>query len=303
MSLTRYQFDLLTYFEKYKSFKFDIRELTDTLCISGKEIQESLDFLLNANCIDLNDNQISITRNGYEVLEPYRVKKAVILAAGFGSRMMPATADRPKPMVKVNGKSIISTLLDAFVKVGINDITIVRGYKKEKMDELKINYPFIGFIDNNEFDKYNNISSAVLVKDQFVGGSYLCEADLYITNPDVITKYQYNSNILGSWSFETDDWSFKMDDKGYIKNYQKGNTFCWQYYGISYWSADDCARLNKDWKEVFATEEGKDVFWEQIPLQLKKNDYQVAIRPCKKQDIMEIDNYYELQQLDSSYLD
>lgn len=303
MNLTKYQFDLLTYLEKKGQFELDRRVLTDTLCISGKEIQESLDFLLNANFIDLNDNQISITRNGYEVLEPYRVKKAVILAAGFGSRMMPATADRPKPMVKVNGKSIISTLLDAFVRVGINDITIVRGYKKEKMDELISDYPFIKFIDNLEYDKYNNISSAVLVQNDFTAGSYLCEADLYITNPDIITKYQYSSNILGSWSFETDDWSFKMDDKGHIQNYQKGNTFCWQYYGISYWTADDCARLNKDWKAVFATNEGKDVFWEQIPLQLKKNDYHVAIRPCKKQDIMEIDNYYELQQLDPSYLD
>lgn len=303
MNLTKYQFDLLTYLEKKGQFELDRRELTDTLCISGKEIQKSIDFLLNSNFIDINNNHVIMTHTGYKVLEQYRVKKAVILAAGFGSRMMPATADRPKPMVKVNGKSIISTLLDAFVRVGINDITIVRGYKKEKMDELISDYPFIKFIDNLEYDKYNNISSAVLVQNDFTAGSYLCEADLYITNPDIITKYQYSSNILGSWSFETDDWSFKMDNKGNIQNYQKGNTFCWQYYGISYWTADDCARLNKDWKEVFATKEGKDVFWEQIPLQLKKNDYQVAIRPCKKQDIMEIDNYYELQQLDPSYLD
>lgn len=52
------------------------------------------------------------------------------MAAGFGARMMPATADRPKPMVTVNGKRIIDTLLDALVKVGIKDIVIIRGYKR-----------------------------------------------------------------------------------------------------------------------------------------------------------------------------
>ena len=92
-----------------------------------------------------------------------------------------------------------------------------------------------------------------------------------------------------------------MDDEGMISLYQKGNTYCWNYYGISYWTAEDCERLNRDWEEIFKTPEGKDVFWEQVPLQLRRNDYKVAVRPCRKQDIMEIDNYYELQQLDNSY--
>lgn len=299
--MTYYQFLILQYLAIHKNFTLH-RELSDNLLISNTAIMKEEEVLDSSGLITFNtDYNPVITSKGLEALAPYKVHSAVILAAGFGSRMMPATADRPKPMVSVNGKRIISTLLDALIAAGVDDITIVRGYKKESFDELLVTYPNLHFIDNDEYDKYNNICSAVLAKDKFTGGCYLCEADLYITNPDIITPYQYRSNILGSYSIETDDWSFKMEDEGYISLYQKGNTYCWNYYGISYWTPEDCERLNKDWAGIFATPEGKDVFWEQVPLQLRHDDYKVAIRPCHKQDIMEIDNYYELQQLDSSY--
>ncbi|MCD5598267.1 phosphocholine cytidylyltransferase family protein [Lactobacillus delbrueckii subsp. lactis] len=301
MELTRYQFELLTYIEKRKSFVLDHRAISDKICISGNQIDRDMALFVEKGYVEIKDNTLSITDAGKEALEPYRVKKAVILAAGFGSRMMPATADRPKPLVTVNGKRIIETLLDALVDAEIKDITIVRGYKKDRFDELLEKYPFVKFIDNDNYDKYNNISSAVLIGNNFKGGSYLCEADLYITNPAIITKYQYTSNILGSWSLETDDWSFKMDDEGHIRNYQKGNTYCWNYYGISYWTPEDCDKLNRDWADLFDSKDGKDIFWEQVPLQLKPAEYQVEIRPCNKSDIMEIDNYYELAQLDPKY--
>lgn len=300
--LTRYQFEVLTFLEKNGCNKYTHREISDKLTISNTEITKDVLELTKKGLIKKNREYLNITKKGLLGLEPYRVKKAVILAAGFGSRMMPATQDRPKPMVTVHGKRIIETLLDALLKAKIEDITIIRGYQKDKFDELLKKYPFIKFVDNQNYDKFNNISSAILAKDTFVGGSYLCEADLYITNPDIITKYQYNSNILGSWSLETDDWSFKMDDNGYIRNYQKGNTYCWNYYGISYWTPQDCKKLNHDWAELFASKTGKNIFWEQVPLQLKSKDYQVEIRPCNKSDIMEIDNYYELAQLDSTYV-
>lgn len=295
--MTYYQFLILQYLALQKP-PYTHRQLSDDLLISNTVITKEFAALQEVGLISRDR---TITESGLSALSPYKVHRAVILAAGFGSRMMPATADRPKPMVSVNNRPIITTLLDALIAAGVEDITIVRGYRKERFDELLASYPNLHFIDNDEYDRYNNISSAVLAKNAYTGGCYLCEADLYITNPAIITPYQYRSNILGSWSEETDDWSFKMDDEGMISLYQKGNTYCWNYYGISYWTAEDCERLNRDWEEIFKTPEGKDVFWEQVPLQLRRNDYKVAVRPCRKQDIMEIDNYYELQQLDNSY--
>ncbi len=299
MSLTRYQFELLAYVEKNGEKEYPIRTISDDLCISGTEISRCIGTLRDEGYLLTSGERLKITDSGLGALEPYRVKRAIILAAGFGSRMMPATADRPKPMVTVNGVRIIDTLLDALVGVGITDITLVRGYKKESFDALLEKYPFLHLIDNDIYDQTNNISSVMLALDK-LDQCYLCEADLYITNTGIITKYQYASNILGSYSLETDDWSFKLDH-GHITEYQKGNTYCYNYYGISFWTIEDSTKLRRDFAEVYAMKDGKDYFWEFIPLVLKKENYQVEIRQCRKQDIMEIDNYFELMQLDSSY--
>ena len=300
MSLMRYEFEVLSYLEREGKKEYSIRELSDDLFISGNTVGSVLSSFEKRKYILRIGNTIAVSDAGLVELEPYKVKKAIILAAGFGSRMMPATKDHPKPMVKVNGKRIIETLLDALVAVGIKDITVVGGYKFEKLKELLEKYPFLNLIENKEYDKTNNISSAVLTKERLSGGVYFCEADLYISNPNIITKYQYASNILGSYSMETDDWSFKMTD-GYLTDYKKGNTYCYNYYGISYWTPEDCEKLKRDFQEVYDQPDGKDYFWEFIPFVLLKENYKVEIRPCRKQDIMEIDNYYELVQLDSSY--
>ena len=300
MKLSRYQFEVLAYLEQSGEQAYAMRTLSDTLKISASAIGSSLDALAAEGQIRREGDTLAITQDGLAALEPYRVKRAVILAAGFGSRMMPATADRPKPMVTVNGVRIIETLLDALTGVGITDITLVRGYKKERFDQLLPKYPFLKLVDNDIYDSTNNISSVMAVLDR-IDSCYLCEADLYITNPRVITKYQYASNILGSYSLETDDWSFRQTD-GHITQYQKGNTFCYNYYGISYWTPEDSAKLRRDFRQVYEQEPGgRDYFWEFIPLVLRKEDYSVEIRPCEKSDIMEIDNYFELAQLDPSY--
>lgn len=301
MALNRYEFEVLAYLERENEGRSSIRQISDTLCISGTAVMHCLDRLKEDRLLDVVDNEMTITAKGLQALEPYRVQRAIILAAGFGSRMMPATADRPKPMVTVNGVRIIDTLLDALVAVGIEEITVIGGYMFEALQELKTKYPFIKLVENRDYASTNNISSALLSFDTLHDGCYFCEADLYISNPRIITKYQYASNILGSYSMETDDWSFKMVD-GYLADYKKGNTYCYNYYGISYWSAEDCEKLKKDFVEVFQGPGGKDYFWEFIPFVLKKENYKVEIRPCRKQDIMEIDNYYELAQLDPSYL-
>ena len=299
--MTRYLFELLVYIEKHGKRGYSIREFSDNLCISGTMISKCMEIAVEKGWILLEGQVLAITEDGLSALEPYRVKRAIILAAGFGSRMMPATSDRPKPMVTVNGVRIIDTLLDALVSVGVTDITVVGGYRYDKLCELKEKYPFIQLIENKEYDKTNNISSAMLALDALHDGCYFCEADLYITNPDVITKYQYASNILGSYSMETDDWSFKMVD-GYLDDYKKGNTYCYNYYGISYWTPEDCVKLRKDFREVYNDpKDGKDYFWEFVPFVLKHESYKVEIRPCRKQDIMEIDNFYELAQLDPTY--
>lgn len=90
-------------------------------------------------------------------------------------------------------------------------------------------------------------------------------------------------------------------ENGLAKNYRKVGKYCYSAYGISYWTKEDSARLREQLAKTFETEEGKDIFWEFIPLVQNAADYQVEIRQCNKTDIIEIDNFYELVLLDPSY--
>lgn len=230
----------------------------------------------------------------------YTAQRAIILAAGFGSRMVPVTLDRPKPLVRVNGVRIIDTIIDALLEAGIPDITIVRGYKKECFDELLDKYPFLKFIDNDLYDKTNSISSACAALDQLRDGCYICEADLLIANAEVIRKYHASSDYLGSYAKVTDDWSLQEVD-GRAVNYQKGNTDCFNCYGISFWTPEDCDKLRQDIQSVWEEEGGKDIYYEFVPLVNRKDNYNVKIRECQPADVVEIDSFRELVALDHSY--
>ena len=106
-----------------------------------------------------------ITQKGLEALEPYRAKRAIFLAAGFGSRMVPVTLKTPKPLITVNGGRLIDGLIDACLNAGVEEIYLVRGYLAAEFDRLLDKYPMINFIDNTMYTEANNISSALLAKD------------------------------------------------------------------------------------------------------------------------------------------
>ena len=199
----------------------------------------------------------------------------------------------------MNGVRILDTLLDALYAKDITNITIVRGYKKEQFDQLLEKYPTIRFIDNPEFNLANNISSAVHAID-LIDRCYICEADLYITNPDIINKYEYRTNYLGAKVTETDDWCFKKRN-GNAVGYQMGGTDCYQAFGISYWDGEDSEKLKADLRKVYASRGGKENLWEMVPLKLARNNYKIEIRKCHKSDIIEIDNFIELIAADPSY--
>ena len=300
IGLSRYEFNFLTYLEKNGKGKYSQRKLADDLTITLSNVTKLTKDLSDRDYInELADGEIEISEKGLKALEPYRVRKAIILAAGFGQRLAPVTLDTPKPLVKVNGVRILDTLLDALYSKGITNITIVRGYKKEQFDQLLEKYPTINFIDNPEFNLANNISSAVHAID-YIDRCYICEADLYITNPDVINKYEYRSNYLGAKVSETDDWCFKKHN-GYAVDYQMGGTDCYQAFGISYWNGEDAEKLKEDLKKVYNSRGGKENLWEVVPLRICRKNYQLEIRKCHKSDILEIDNFIELIAVDGNY--
>lgn len=227
----------------------------------------------------LNDKKL--TEKAICELEPYRVKRAIFLAAGFGSRLVPITLNTPKPLVRVNGKRIIESLLDAVVKAEIPEIIIVRGYLGEQFDQLVKLYPQIEFIENKIYNESNNISSAIAVKDLFEN-AYVLESDLLLKNPKLIRKYEYQTNFLGIPVEVTDDWCFYTDGSGIITKQAVGGQNCHQMVGVSYWDKADGQKLSKDLQEIFDSPGGKERYWEQTALEYKKKTTKFWLESAKR---------------------
>ena len=166
----------------------------------------------------------------------HQIKRALILAAGRGTRLAPLTDDRPKPMVEVCGRPIITTILDALKAAEISSITIVRGYRGAAFDKLTDQYEGISFLDNPDWETSNNISSVTLAGAQgLLEDTYVVEGDLYLANPAVITPTQERSNYIAFPVEETDDWRFAVDAQGRITEIGVGWRDCLQMLGLSYW--------------------------------------------------------------------
>lgn len=295
MKLTENQFEILVVIEREKK-KLSQRELASLTNLSLGTVNNIISELLENNYIDKNN---MITKDGLKALEPYRVKRAIFLAAGFGSRMVPITLNTPKPMVLVNGKRIIETLLDAVIKAEIPEIIIVTGYLSEQFEVLTKKYPNIKFLENKKYNEANNISSAFLVKDM-MKNAYVLESDLVLYNEQLIRKYEYHSNFLGKYVKVTDDWCLETK-KGIITKEKIGGYNCYQMLGISYYDELDGKKMAKDIEEVYNEPGGKEKYWEQVMLDVRKKNYQIYVRECQEGDIIEIDTFNELKQIDKTY--
>jgi CTP:phosphocholine cytidylyltransferase-like protein len=296
MGISRNQFDVLTLLEREGKGIPSQRAIARETGLSPGTVNKTLIQLGEAGFT----GQEGITAKGLDALEPYRVKRAVFIAAGFGSRLVPITLNTPKPLVRVKGVRIIDTLLDAVKAVGIQEIIIVRGYLGEQFDQLLYKYPGIQFFENPGYNESNNISSAMCVRYQ-LRNAYVLESDLLLRNPRLIAKYQYSSNYLGVPVEETDDWCFETRNR-IITRLKLGGRNCHHMFGISYWNEQDGAKLADHIKQVYEMPGGKERYWDQAALEYFVKEYQIEVRECSFEDIVEIDTFSELKELDKTYL-
>ena len=292
--LSKKEFDVLSILEAEKT-NLSQRELSKRTGYSVGTVNSIMADLSEKGYV----NDKMITLKGIEALAPYRVQRAVFVAAGFGSRLVPITLNTPKPLIRVQGERIIDTLLDAVVKAGIEEIIIVRGYLSEQFDQLLYKYPGIKFLENPAYNEGNNIASLICAR-YFLENSYILESDIILKNPNLITKYQYQSNYCGVPCDRTDDWCFTVD-KDRITGVQVGGLNTYQMVGISYWTKNDGKKLSECLKKVYEAPGGKERYWDTVPLNYCKNDFDLVVRKCSFEDYIEIDTFNELKAVDSTY--
>lgn len=138
--------------------------------------------------------------------------KALILAAGLGTRLAPITNDIPKSMVPVNGCPILMKQINNLHENGIEDITVISGYKGEIIESaIREKFPEIQVIRNTDFSTTNNMYSAYLAKEKLEGEAFL------MMNADVF----YDSSVIKALMDDPNDNAIVTDIGRYLEESMK----------------------------------------------------------------------------------
>ena len=116
--------------------------------------------------------------------------KAIIVAAGLGSRLGGLTKDIPKCMLELNGKSILQHQIDGYATNGINEVSVVRGYKKEK-----INLEALTYYENSDYENNNILNSLFYAEPAITGNVIISYSDIVFSPRIVERLLESNADI------------------------------------------------------------------------------------------------------------
>lgn len=239
------------------------------------------------------NEDFSLTKKAIKKLENYKSKKAIILAAGFGLRMVPINKDVPKALLEVKKEILIERLIKQLKEKGINEIYVVVGYEREKFDYLIDKYG-VKLIVNTKYFEKNNLYSLFLARN-YIGDTYILPCDLYFEeNP-------FNSYELYSWymvdekksNYDFVEVNTKMeifkDDK-----LQEGN----KSLGIAYIRKEEKDFLIENLEKLSKNNMYDSFFWEEALY--TKNKMNIIARVMKNKKIYEINTFEDLVKIDEN---
>lgn len=231
----------------------------------------------------------------------HQVKNAIIMAAGIGQRMRPVTLETPKPLIAVNGRRMIDTVIQALHANGIEDITVVTGYLKEKFEILKEEYPGIRLVENPYYDTCNNISSLYCAR-EYLSDTILLDGDQMIYDPSILRPEFERSGYNAVWTDEeTGEWLLTVNNGIVTSCSRTGGKGGWQLFSISRWTAEDSRRLRRHLETEFDEKKNRNIYWDDVALFCYPGEYQLGIFPMERSAMQEIDSLDELIEADPSY--
>lgn len=171
------------------------RKLTEQSGYSLGKINKSIKVLMEQGY--LND-ELEISEKAIRFIKQNRPRNAVILAAGYGIRMVPINSETPKAMLEINGEPLIERLIKQLQQASVNDITIVVGFKKESFEYLIDKYN-VKLVVNMEYHEMNNLHSLQKTAGQ-IGNTYILPCDIWCAeNPfsetELYSWYMVNDQI------------------------------------------------------------------------------------------------------------
>lgn len=252
-------------------------------------VNRSVKELMSAGYIN---EEVKLTPKAVKEFKSKAPKNAIILAAGFGMRMVPINMEVPKGLIEVNGEPLVERAIKQLHEAGVKEIYIVVGFMKEKYEYLIDEYG-VELVVNSEYAVKNNLHSLKLVLNH-LSNSYIIPCDIWCDrNP-------YQSHELYSWYMVSDlidnDSSVRVNRKMELVSVPQnvgGNTMV----GISYLLEEEAKIVRDRVEELCKDAQNNVVFWEKALYY--KDKMIVAARIFPSTDVVEINTYEQLRELDS----
>jgi len=227
-----------------------------------------------------------------------KVDNAIIMAAGLSSRFAPLSFEKPKGLLNVKGEILIERQIRQLKEAGIEDITVVVGYMKEKFFYLKEKFN-VDIVVNEEYKKRNNNSTLYVVREK-LKNTYICSSDNYFVNN------VFESHVSGAYyssvydEGETDEYCITVNENDIITDVTVGGSDCWVMLGHVYFSEE----FSKKFVEILVREyndPGVDkMLWEDIYIK-HIDELNMKVRRYEKDSILEFDYLDDLRNFDESY--
>lgn len=266
------------------------RHLSEITGHSLGVVNKSLKALLKEGYLN---ERMKYTDKGYALLSESHPKNAVILAAGYGMRMVPINTELPKGLLEVNGEPLIERTIRQLHERDIENIYVVVGFMKESYEYLIDEYG-VEFLYNDEYAVKNNLHSLYQARN-VLENSYIIPCDIWCgENP-------YREHEFYSWYMVSDlvddDSSVRVNrnmDLVSVPRGVGGNSMI----GISYLNKEDGLRVKEKLEEMAKNSHFDRAFWEETLYE--GNRMIIPARVVHFRNVVEINTYEQLRDLDSS---
>ena len=238
------------------------------------------------------DEEIRPTEKALREAKEKAPKNAIILAAGFGMRMVPINTETPKGLLEIKGERLIECTIRQLHEVGITEIYIVVGFMKEQYEYLIDEYG-VDLIVAPDYTSKNNLHSLKTAADH-LSNSYIIPCDIWCE------KNPYSRNELYSWYMVSDmvddDSTVRVNRKQELvvqKEQAGGNAMI----GICYLLEAEAAIVRERLEELVRDSRYDGAFWEETLY--RKDRMIVTARVVHAADAVEINTYEQLREIDS----
>ncbi len=223
------------------------------------------------------NEKMELTTKAKEEIERKKPRNAVILAAGFGMRMVPINVEVPKGILEVHGEPLIERLIRQLLEVGVREIDIVVGFMKEQYEYLIDKYG-VNLVFNKDYAVKNNLYSLKQVLHK-IGNTYIIPCDVWCRENPFSEREWYSWYMVGEEKCE--ESIFRVNRKKELvltKGEESGNCMI----GIAYILEEDAASLREQAEKLFGKREYWQSFWEDALVW----DGKMHIRPREVQEAL-----------------